>query len=305
MIALAIGIIFFNLTCNQKVQRKFRAKQSKRSLLLMICGSFLGKSIRRVIPPANSFRCSLASWFLFSFLIIITFKSQLKSTLVLPRPLKDIDTIDELVDSGLNIILKAQFAAEFEKYLGAESIARIKDRMVLIPTVDFDRQFWDNRTWVNRTYGHVVSNRQMPYALTKSFDPITKAPFYHVMRESILPFASVYLTEMGSPFLPRINELVGLFHQSGMTGQWMKEASFQDALDNRLNWSSGVDEREMQDSDSINQIVITMEHLQIAFYILAMGAVLSAVVFFVELAWDGYNRRKNVLKTISNNKFLF
>lgn len=134
----------------------------------------------------------------------------------------------------------------------------------------------------------MVSNRQMPYALAKSFDPIARAPFYHVMRESILPFASVYLTEMGSPFLQRINELVGLLHQSGMISQWMNEASFQDALDNRFNWSSGVDEVEVQDSGSIHQIVITMEHLQIAFYILAMGAVTSAVVFVVELAWGRY-----------------
>lgn len=79
-----------------------------------------------------------------------------------------------------------------------------------------------------------------------------------------------------SIFTEPFNHYVGLFTQSGLTNKWMDETMFPQKLESDLHKREHAQEK---------IIILTLSHLQTAFYIMFIGTALSLVVFIAELLY--------------------
>lgn len=207
-----------------------------------------------------------------------SFSGQMKSSLVMQRPLANIDTFEELLNSTVEIIIDPSELKWFERYLDTR-VNAIRTRLVYSSLNDFENQIRDKRS-----SAHLLDGHEIAQYIIQMTDSMTGRPIYHEMREKLAAFGMVCVTEMGSPFRHRINELLGLFHQSGLFVHWMMEDSFEFILANRNDTRL---KEEWEDEANRVVIVMTMEHLQTAFYLWAGGLVVSAAVLICERQLDG------------------
>lgn len=294
VIIAAIICVILVFKCMQKAQHLMSKRKSMYNfphVPFMFYKSFLGDKIYAKIPTANSLRCILGCWFLYSFVITSTFTCKLKSSLVMPESLPDINTMDELLHSDLKIVV-FQRNVEFIRGSSPELWQKMQPRIINGSFEHFEEQIRKNKN-----YAHIVHKYLMSYALSNTFNTVTSRPTYHEMREPVIVSAQVYLAEMGSPFLQRINYLLGLMHQAGLYVHWMEEKLFENALNNRFD-GKDMQTKLMELEDDEIKIVMTIEHLQMAFYLLALGAVCSAFLFLAEIGWSIHSRKRTAQKDL-------
>lgn len=96
----------------------------------------------------------------------------------------------------------------------------------------------------------------------------------HVVKECPRSYTIGYLMPHRSIFLEMINKNVLRFLEAGLITKW-----FNDAMD-IFKLQSGLKNREFIQP---NTIQLTLEHLQMAFIVLAIGVGLSVIVLIVEI----------------------
>lgn len=87
-------------------------------------------------------------------------------------------------------------------------------------------------------------------------------------------YGLAYLMPSHSIFIEPFNYYVGLFTQSGLINKWNDETMYLFRLENNL-----INREYLQSRTKI----LTLSHLQTAFYILFIGSVLSSVAFICEV----------------------
>lgn len=83
-----------------------------------------------------------------------------------------------------------------------------------------------------------------------------------------------YLLPAQSIYREPLNYYVGLFTQSGLVNKWMKDALFVLQLEREIVTRENIQEK---------AIILTMRHLQTAFYVLVIGVAVSLLVFCGEV----------------------
>lgn len=248
--------------------------------------SFIGDSILNKVPSTYSMRCLFVFWFFYSYLMTSAFTGQLKSTLVQPKPLTDIDTLEDLANSPLKII---KFSETFEvvlSYFGPSLLPRFNRSLIITSFHNFSRQFHEHPD-----KAHIATENILTEAISITFNSTTGRPTYYKMREYLSAIPMVYHAELGSPFLHRINELMGQFHQAGLMVYWMDETLYDMALDGRFKEQKCNDE--VKNKEKVNEdirVILTIQHLQMAFYLWAVGLLASSIVFLIEVGWVKYYR---------------
>lgn len=282
MTTLSIFIIIIVFKCVQLVQQRIGEHPSEysfKNISLNAYRSLLGDSVAANVPLATSIRLVFMSWFIYCFLMSNAFTCKLKSSLVQPGSLDDIDTLDALLNSKIKIMMFRESKFLVEPNVGPQLWTRLNHSLVNGSFFTFEKQFQENHT-----LAHIAQDYLISYALSKSFDTSKGRPRYHEMAENLLTFPQVYMTELGSPFMQVMNELLGLFYQSGIYSRWTMETLYDNALANQFNVEKSVEEKKEQE-DADFKIVISIEHLQMAFYLWAFGLTVSMIVFIVEFVW--------------------
>lgn len=290
MTMLSIIFIFMVFKCMQRAQKNIGEHPSKykfKDIFLNTYRSFLGDSIVARVPSATPVRCIFISWFIYSFLISNAFTCRLKSSLVQPGSLDDIDTLDALLKSNLKIMTFHEEIFFIKPNFGPQLWSKLNQNMINGSFFTFEKQFEENKT-----HAHMAHDYLIAYALSKTFDSSIGRPRYHVMAENLLTFSQVYFAELGSPFMQRFNELLGLFYQSGIISRWTMDSSFDNALANQFDVEKSEAERKEQDGSDF-KIVISIDHLQTAFYLWAIGLTVSLIAFCAELVRLKCSRDEN------------
>lgn len=266
LIIFSILFMFVVAKCTIRIRQRISGQPPECALTnlpLEMFATFLGETVHNCMPSSNSIRCIFGFWSLYSFLMTTSFSGRLKSSLVLPRSLDDIDTFDALLSTNLPI---NGFANHILLLTNTPIWEKMKHRMGTADERNFGAQLRENRT-----SAYLIQRSQIPNFISRSFDVKAKRPTYHEMREAMFSYRTVFVTEMGSPFVQRMNELMGLFRQSGLMDRWK--------VDKVMDRDIEDDEKD----DSNIKVVMTVEHLQMAFYIWAVGVIISNVLFVFEI----------------------
>lgn len=106
--------------------------------------------------------------------------------------------------------------------------------------------------------------------------------FIHVIPEYVNRYFLVYIAPLGSPYLPRINQYIMKFQQSGLSDKWYHDFARGLSADIRM-------QQKIQFIDDQDFLVIykrlNLFDVQCLFYGLFVGYILSFVIFLVEFQW--------------------
>lgn len=271
--------------------------------------SFFGDSIIR-LPNSLPIRCVIVCWCLYSFLICTAFTAKLISSLVLPKGLEDINRLDELGRSSLRIIYPEYLNTTLYRYLDddRQMLGMLRDQMQPVTK----NQFIGLMAKERHKNAYVLKNNMAEYMVRKYVDVSNGGrPFYHRITACLVYMPKVYLLQLGSPYRRYLNEMLGRFWDMGLMVQWQRQSDFrQNIALNKVASKSGMAAANAASSTSISgnggigsddevidvtkiQVVITLNHLQAAFYVWTLGLIISAVAFVIEWWWYVRKTRMN------------
>ena len=113
-------------------------------------------------------------------------------------------------------------------------------------------------------------------------------PLVHYMNECPKSYNLAYLTRADSIFTEPHNYHIGMFVQSGLTEKWKRDTIFVFQMENDI-----VKRKYVKSS----RVILTLSHLQLAFYLLFGGFILSGFCFLSEVYYGKPPKRnKGVIR---------
>lgn len=286
LVICSIIIVIIAFIVIQKIQGTVLNASTNRTtteFAAIVLQSFFGDSLSHV--TSNSvIRCIFLGWLIYSFFITNAFTATIISTLIKPNYIENINTIEDLSKSNLTILYPKVISKNLKTGFDDETWASFGDNLKEVETWE---QFINILHTNKSEYAYVLANYHCSYIVNSNIDEKTGESIFHMVPECLASHPKVYLFQRGSMYLGYINELLGQFHEMGMFRKWIAETNF-------LSMIKGMRIGEKVINYSEVQVVITMEYLQTPFYMLCVGLLMSAIVFWLEKLWYKYvdQRRK-------------
>lgn len=290
-IAVMVTVYYWLQSLQLRISRKTtieRRNFNALNILSIHFQSFLGDSITS-LPTSMTMRNLIVSWCFFSFLMNTAFTAKLVSSLVSPRYLADIDTLNELSTSSLKIVYP-DFVSTMIFADDRFVFDTLRDQFHPVPYDRLYAMIKEDRS----SSAYVMAHYETKFHKINNIDPTTSTSFYHIMQECLMYSSKIYPIEQGSAYVLRINELLSRFHEMGFIVKWERDTNHRDTLNGKI--SDEEMEEIMEDSDEGPKVVLTVSHLQSAFYLLGVGLMLSGVIFAGEILWINKGRKINKLR---------
>lgn len=241
-----------------------------------------------VSVPTKTYLIIFTIWF--SVIINIAFQSSLTSALVTARYSKDIDSIKDLEESHLNILISKGFADIIP------NTSKLHNQFV----------YYNNKSRIlamlldgNTDYAYGINALESAQILVRRINAKFGKDIFTVVKESLIPGYRGYIFTEDSPYLKTIDDLMLLYKEYGLP----HVADFAIEHKNILFPESEHFNTNNTNAGSIG-LKLSLLHLQTAFYILFMGFLFALLVLFYEIISYKKNRR-NCKKKVTKTKFEF
>lgn len=285
--------LFYRKTTKTSIDANQKDRPLWKSFLYTI-QAFVGDSITKV-PQAPSARLILLGWILYSYLVTSAFTAKLLSSLISPRQEDNIDTLDQLFKSNLEICAPTEIKPNFEQYVYKNIREKFFRRPEFTPFNNITKRI--DMTLPDRKSAFVMAEYILNQFIVKYYDKVNQKPYFHKMKEGFMYFPGVYLIQRGSPHLEYINYLLGMFHQFGFYVCWEEMAAFKESLGDSY-------ESQQIDDESDSSVTLTKDHLQTVFYVWSLGIICAMFSLVGELLMSYYKKktlkRKRIVKETRN-----
>lgn len=104
------------------------------------------------------------------------------------------------------------------------------------------------------------------------------------MKESIIPSYQSYQVVFGSPYLPRINQILRRLQEAGLLNLWVDRLQYEAIIEGLLYPYEDYEDEPNQERQ------VTFQRIIVVFYILAGGYLLAFIVFLIEVGC-GYGKK--------------
>ncbi|XP_078033889.1 uncharacterized protein LOC144468351 [Augochlora pura] len=203
--------------------------------------------------------CSL--WL--SLILNGVFASQLAASFSRLHYYDDIDTLEQLEQSGLAILTTSRdIIDDALTDSTSPTLKRLHDRMMYANESEIKR-----RLFHSRDAAYLYQLTLLPFKYDKH-----QRRKLHIVKECPKDYILANIIQEGSPFRDRVNSILSRLNNAGFYGKW-----YRDHIVSRL--ASQHDRKD----ESIVHRKITVRHLLIPFAIFHFGLAVSAVVFIYEL----------------------
>ncbi|XP_017122447.1 uncharacterized protein LOC108142882 [Drosophila elegans] len=240
-------------------------------------------------PPFHSERIFVASLCLVSVIFGALLESSLATVYIRPLYYRDTNTLRELDESGHPIYIKHP-AFKDDLFYGHDSevYRRLDAKMTLVAEGEerLIEMVSKRGGFAGVTRSASLQLSDIRYVMTKKVHKIPECPKnYHI----------AYVLPRPSPHLEEVNRIVLRLVAGGIVGLWTGEAK------ERAKWSIQRFPEYLAQLDVGRWKVLTISDVQLAFYALTIGCLLSAVVCMAEV----FLRRKRTFfsHSIGSNQF--
>jgi len=199
-----------------------------------------------------------------TFIMGNAYQSIIISTMSSSRNGTRLNTVDDMINSNLKFMVDPRF------YIRANlEFAKIKDRMTIgTGTVNYTETARDN-------YAIIASCSMLNYEMHEqgSLNAINN---YYMLPEQMMPFYEALELAAESPFYETLQRYMNYIHESGIRQQF-------DFTRDKRTWAM----RRKLDEDYIakEEYLLTWDDIHGVFYLLAVGCVISVLVFLLEIFW--------------------
>lgn len=294
----AILVTFFATFAYKVVQDKNKNLKSLEDDLqlnwietfFMILQSFFGDSLTR-LPNSSPPRLVVITWIMYSVIISSAFTATLVSKLTFPQYENEIDTLEELHESGLEIIVRQMYVHSMRPAWDQQLFKKLKHQFHPMYARDYYDHLYRNST----TVAYAMKEIQADYELARMYNKVTGRPLFYKMQQNLVPSCRGYIVTLGSPFLGDISDLYLRFEESGFFVHWKEMADFHARIKGFILDDEEIEEQEEEeDEDEAHKekVQLGIEHMQSAFMLLGFGLMLSFMIFVGEIIFTIYLNTK-------------
>lgn len=229
----------------------------------------------------DSQRIFVASCLVFSIVITTVFQGSLFVKLKNPVYYKDVDTLEELDQSGLPIITTFENLYDVFDVIDTTTGKRLSKRLSICALTDEELL-----EIIERGNSSLLMSLIGIEMLFKTYPK--HARLVHLVQECPAAYFQSYMVPSGSPYLKAINALVGRMFEAGLTYKWYYDALYVNSLPQYMLFAN---------SDMhLRQKAFLLSDMLIAFSILIFGLILSGLIFLTEYCIKKYLSRSKCLR---------
>lgn len=248
-----VGFLFF-------IKKYHAYNYNSSSVVMEMIAIFL--TVPTKLSQQLSHRIFLASCMGFTVIVTSIFQGSLVKSFTTTSYYPDIDTLDELDKSGLPIATSLKV---FEND-NSDLIKRLQSKITAHNTSSLERAA------IFRDVAGVERREDANLLISTEYIKNNDYPLVHIVNECPSSYFVAYIVPKGSPFLPRINNVISKFFEAGFLSKWYDDIFDGIVLATRKkNYAKNMEK-------SFN-----LKDVQVAFYILLIGILLAAIIFVLEI----------------------
>ncbi|XP_045128433.1 ionotropic receptor 21a-like [Portunus trituberculatus] len=236
--------------------------------LLYGAGIFVAVGMPNV-PRSNATRGYFIMWVWYGVLLTAVYRSSLTAFLTIPLAQTPIDTLHQLEASDIPAV--GSVGINFLRQLEASSdpvVRRLANRYQAVSTPEEGLVLT-----AKRKYALMENRLFLDHAIAANFTNRLGEETLHVMRECFQAYRIALVMPKKSPYKPNFDAVVVQVVEAGLIRHWNEDI---------LRRSRRVSTEEPEDADNERQF--TVDDLQGAWLILALGYLTALTAFLVELA---------------------
>ncbi|XP_050714157.1 probable glutamate receptor [Eriocheir sinensis] len=243
-----------------------------KTTLLYSWGALLEKSLRD--PSINVSGQLLVSWWLmFCFVISASFKSSLIAHLTVQGKSKTLESLQDLVETD-----GWTWGSEQTLFNGAPVDFFRKQRSPVMKEIYENMEVTDLGTVMAKVldggFSLIIFKKFIQILINSKYtDSYGQTPFYTSREEMNLLACLGWGVRRGSPFLNEFVNLQSRIEDSGLVALWTEEVMARRVQENRE--AAKVEQNAVQilkTQEDASQMVLALDHLQGAFYLLLLGS---------------------------------
>lgn len=236
-------------------------------------------------PSINSERSFIASICLISLVFVSIFQSSLSTVFIKPIFYKDINTFEDLAEKGLPVLVK--YAAMMDDMFPPNStgvIGVLREQMEKVSAAkSIMAQLSVGGNFVTVTRRCTVYQDNAFYFSAK---------YLHVIAQCPRIYNLGYMGRINAIYLDRINGILLQLNNGGFHEKWIRDLNYMYSWRIRMKYGFYEAPGNVEQSSSLSLKVLTIEDLQLPFYILGIGYGISGGIFICEWIKEAWMRYK-------------
>lgn len=270
---LSSTVWFFILACTncifviwwafRKLGESHLNEEDKRLIFLDIISILLNISISpNIAKLSSSVRTLVMSLVLYNFFVSFSYLGLLFGSLMKPIYHKDMNTLNEIRQSGLKVMVHKP---EYHIWLKTGLDNREYNLSEIFLLENNMSKIMDMRENNNVDYGYAVRRRLAVFFVELKSHQKDSRPIYHLVEECFFPMYSSYAVNLNFPFSQRIEKLIRRYQEAGLVIFW----------DMLSKYDYGRFSSQGYSSDDVDNLIVI-------FRIWSLGILLCFIVFILE-----------------------
>ncbi|XP_065163198.1 uncharacterized protein [Atheta coriaria] len=267
--AVWLSVLIFNFFC-MFVFIKTDTFDRVSTAALYTFGIFFGQSYS--MSKATIGRVLVLLYTFYSFLIVVHYTSLLMSIITVPNQPKEIDTFEELAESGLEMYTVERYKRYLVKY-GEPSVKILKDRIFIDPKKSLTQLINEHGQYA------IIHKRSVAeWAVLNRKNYKNGKMIHRIMKKSPFPCIVCFIVKYGSPLKLTLNKFIKRIFEGGVPQYWMS-----------LTLNKIFCEENKYYHQSFNpEKQIELKELIPVFSLYGIGIVLAICLFIGELIYYNY-----------------
>nr|CAD7413712.1 unnamed protein product [Timema cristinae] len=225
-----------------------------------------------------AFRIFFLHWLFYCLIVNSVYRSFLIGVLADPGKQHQIETVEDILKSGMDIGFPATLDGLFEASNDWQYLEILKRRIDLS-----DYTYYYNRIANNENFAGITDKLHTEYMSLFKFLDQNGNPSICLFKDGVNNYFVTMWLSKGNPILFRVNQIISRIIQGGFIDLWVKDLLTMARLKSLMT----------QDFNSSgSSYVMTISHLQGAFFLLSMGLILGLLLFIWELKRNAWARNK-------------
>lgn len=199
------------------------------------------------------------------------FQGIITSAIAYPRYKPDINTLADLLESNLTFAVHNRHIRIYNRSLGSDTFKAISRRTEVFNDIKIKQAI------VQRQFQYAILLRKSDahYISRKPSNTMNGRPLYHTVQECPVPCSIVYALRYGSPYLPKLNNILHHLNQGGILQQWTKSDDYRLRQTTAKALYANDKERKPLSTETVKEV----------FVVLIIGVLISILVFAIELSF--------------------
>jgi hypothetical protein len=234
----------------------------------------LGQSVPK-LPTTSQLRCTFFLFACFCFAMNTVFQTLFISYLVQPGYEKQIESFDEMKDSGI-LFVKHSSLDSISMLVSNDDVQKVRSPVEICSV--FEQCML--RLIQKRDVITVALKSYAEYVDSTAGTNVNGKKSLCSIQENIGTISTAMYLSKGNPLLDKFNVYIQRSLEGGLGQKYVSEMAWNESLKKR----SKSPEQDFDNEDGDTYFIFTIFHLKIGGYMLLFGYVLSSVVFVCELS---------------------